>query len=99
MGDADRLSDAELFDPELFRYEAFFQGGLTSSLRALEKISRLAALAQRGLHSTGQCVGDDALMVEVSEAVSCAAMHARVAWEKGSLSTEEGARDGDDATT
>ena len=37
------------FSPELFRYEAFNggDGGLTTVLHALEKLSRLAALAQR----------------------------------------------------
>jgi len=42
------------FCPELFRYEAFNSheaGGLTTVLHALEKLSRLSALAQRGVRA------------------------------------------------
>ena len=58
MDETNGNTEAELsFDPELFRYEAFTEGGLTSALRALEKLSRLANLAQRGIRASGAVCG------------------------------------------
>jgi hypothetical protein len=67
------------FSPELFRYEAFNggDGGLTTVLHALEKLSRLAALAQRGASAGDVLVGDAELLDELATAVECAAVHAR----------------------
>ena len=67
--------------PELLRYEAFNghdAGGLTPVLHALEKLSRLPTLAQRGLSAADDVlVGDAELLDELATAVECAAMHAR----------------------
>ncbi|PYN23245.1 MAG: hypothetical protein DMD99_14425 [Candidatus Rokuibacteriota bacterium] len=69
------------FPPELFRYEAFNghdAGGLTTVLHALETLSRLSMLAQRGLSADADVlVGDAELLDELATAVGCAAMHAR----------------------
>jgi hypothetical protein len=46
-------------------------------LHALEKLSRLAALAQRGASAGDVLVGDAELLDELAPAVECAAVHAR----------------------
>jgi hypothetical protein len=77
---AEPTRQSQAFSPELFRYEAFNghdEGGLSSVLRALEKLSRLAALAQRGARASEVLVGDAELLDELASAVECAAMHAR----------------------
>jgi hypothetical protein len=69
--------------PEIFRYEAFngTEGGLAETLHALEKLSRLSALAQRGVRDDNVLHGDDELLEEVATAVASAAMHARVLYD------------------
>jgi hypothetical protein len=88
MDETHGSTEFELFDPELFRYEAFEAGGLTSALHALEKLSRLLNLAQRGLRATEQCVGDDVLLIELAEAVENATSSVRHKWEKGEVRAE-----------
>jgi hypothetical protein len=97
-------TDAEMFTPEIFRYEAFngHDGdGLTGALKALQKLVRLNAIAHRGIAAGDSLVGDDALLIELAVAIECAAAHALGIWEKGEIKTEggDGDDDGDDATT
>jgi hypothetical protein len=87
-------TDAEMFTPEIFSYEAFNGrngAGLTGALKALQKLSRLNALAQRGT-AAGEpsCVGDAELLTELAVAIDCAADHARGMWEEGEIKTEDG---------
>ena len=87
-------SEAEAFAPEIFRFEAFNNhdgAGLTGALKALQKLTRLNALAQRGAAAGDSLVGDDALLIELAVAIECAADHALEMWEKGEIWTEEGA--------
>ena len=93
-------TDAEMFTPEIFRYEAFNRhndAGLTGALKALEKLARLNAIAHRAIAAGDSLVGDDALLIELAVAIECAADHALEMWEKGEIRAEGG--DGDDATT
>jgi hypothetical protein len=87
-------TDAEMFTPEIFSYEAFNGrngAGLTGALKALQKLVRLNAIAQRGITAGDSLVGDDALLIELAVAIECAADHALEMWEKGEIRTEEGA--------
>ena len=87
-------SEAADFAPEIFRYEAFnghHGAGLTGALRALQKLVRLNALAQRGLDAGDALVGDEALLIELAVAIECATDSALEMWEKGEIRTEGGA--------
>jgi hypothetical protein len=86
-------TDAEAFTPEIFSYEAFNGrngAGLTGALKALQKLVRLNALAQRGTAAGDSLVGDDALLIELAVVIECAAAHALGMWEKGEIRAEGG---------
>ena len=88
------------FEPEIFRYEAFnghHGDGLTGALKALGKLTRLNAIAHRGIAAGDSLVGDDVLLIELAVAMECAADNALKMWEKGEIRTEEDA-DGDRET-